>query len=145
MIDPPDRSHATMVKRHLRLGWWSLLAFLLVGLGLEALHGFKVGLYLDVDNETRRLLWTLGHAHGVLLALVHVAFGVTCHVLAIDEASSKSRLASRCLTGSLLLLPAGFLLGGAFLHGNDPGYGILLVPPGGLLLAIGVFLTAKAT
>ena len=29
-----------LTKRHLRFGWWALLLFLTLGLGLEALHGF---------------------------------------------------------------------------------------------------------
>jgi hypothetical protein len=55
------------------------------------------------------------------------------------------RLASRCLLGALVLMPAGFFLGGLFFYGGDPGIGVLLVPPGGLLLFLGVFLTARAT
>ena len=56
-------------RRHLRFGWWSLLGFLCLGFMLELLHGFKAGFYLDVSNETRRLMWTLAHAHGALLGL----------------------------------------------------------------------------
>ena len=41
--------------RHFRFGWWSLLVFAAFGLALEALHGLKVGSYLSVSNETRRL------------------------------------------------------------------------------------------
>ncbi len=33
-------------RRHLRFGWWSLLALLGLSLLLEALHGFKAGGYL---------------------------------------------------------------------------------------------------
>ena len=40
-----------------------------LGLLLESLHGFKVRAYLDVTNETRRLMWTLAHAHGTVLGL----------------------------------------------------------------------------
>ncbi|HEY8174006.1 MAG TPA: hypothetical protein VIH21_13040, partial [Dehalococcoidia bacterium] len=58
-------------RRHLRFGWWSLFVFATLGLTLEALHGFKVRAYLDVSNDTRRLMWTLAHAHGTLLGLVH--------------------------------------------------------------------------
>ena len=68
------------VRFHLRFGWWSLLAFLTLGVALEALHGFKVGFYLDIDNEVRRLTWTLAHAHGALLGLVHVALAATLHI-----------------------------------------------------------------
>ena len=63
-------------RRHLQFGWWSLVVFATLGLVLETLHGFKVRAYLDVSNETRRLMWTLAHAHGTLLAIVHIVFGL---------------------------------------------------------------------
>src|SRR5688572_24062207 len=65
---------AMVVRRHLRFGWFSLLVFLTLGLMLEALHGFKVQAYLNVMNETRRLMWTLAHAHGAMLGLAHLGF-----------------------------------------------------------------------
>jgi len=54
---PP--SNASVIRRHLYFGWWTPLIFLTVGLALEALHAFKVGAYLKVSHETRRLMWTL--------------------------------------------------------------------------------------
>src|SRR5437763_12905319 len=63
--------------RNLRFGWWSLLVFLSLGGALETLHGFKIGWYVDVGNETRRLMFTLAHAHGMLLALINIAAGFT--------------------------------------------------------------------
>src|SRR5882672_7973847 len=48
-------------RRHLRLGWWSIFVFAGLGLLLESFHGFKLGAYLDVSNETRRLMWRLAH------------------------------------------------------------------------------------
>jgi hypothetical protein len=128
--------------QHMRLGWWSLLVFLCLGLSLEALHGFKLPLYLDVSNDTRRLLWTLAHAHGALLSVVHVVFGLSIPAMIGWQDSTRS-LASRCLTSALILMPLGFFLGGVFIHEGDPGLGVLLVAPGGLLLAIAVFLTAR--
>ena len=65
------------VSFHLRVGWWSMLVFLTLGVVLEALHAFKAGFYLDVSQETRRLMWTLAHAHGTLFGLVHIAFAGT--------------------------------------------------------------------
>ena len=127
----------------MRFGWWSLLCFLTLGIVLESLHGFKVGWYLDVANETRRFLWTLAHAHGVLLSLVNLAFAVTLPHLAADTVR-LARLASPCLMGATLFLPGGFLLGGVVIHGGDPGLGILLVPVGALLLFVSVLLTARA-
>lgn len=130
-----------LTKRHLRFGWWMLLLFLSLGLALEALHGFKVGLYLNVSNETRRMMWTLAHAHGTLLALVNLGFAFTVRL--VTEWSARERgIASVCLRGATCLMPAGFFLGGAFIYGGDPGLGILLVPAGALLLAVSVFLTA---
>ncbi len=49
-----ERTNADYMRLHLRFGWWSLLVFLLLGLVLETLHGFKIGWYLDVSNSIRR-------------------------------------------------------------------------------------------
>ena len=59
-------------RRHVRFGWWTLLVYAALGLALEALHGFKVAAYLDVDNDTRRLMWRLAHTHGTLLGALNV-------------------------------------------------------------------------
>src|SRR5262245_58711093 len=59
---------------HLSFGWIGLLVFVVLGIALEALHAWKSPTYLGVGNETRRLMWTLAHAHGVGLSLVHLAF-----------------------------------------------------------------------
>ena len=129
-------------RRHLRFGWWSVLVFLTLGIVLETLHGLKVGWYLDVPNGTRRLMWTLGHAHGTLLGLINVAFGVSVPLLA--DWNPKTRdIASMCLMIAGILLPSGFLLGGIVVYGGDPGLGILLVPLGALALFVAVYLTAR--
>lgn len=133
---------ADLARLHLRVGWWALLFFLSAGTALEAMHGFKLGFYLDVANEARRLTWTLAHAHGSLLAILNLVFAATL-ALAPGWNDSSRVVASRCLIGSLILLPAGFLLGGAFVHGGDPGLGILLVPPGAALLFVAVLLAAR--
>jgi hypothetical protein len=127
---------------HLRFGWWMLLAFLTVGLALEALHGFKVGFYLDVSNETRRHMWTLAHAHGALLGLINIAFGLTVSRLP-GWVGTSPQLASRCLISGSVLMPAGFALGGVVIYAGDPGLGILLLPVGAALLFTAVFLTAR--
>ena len=137
-------SEAALVARHLRLGWWALLFYLSAGIGLEALHGFKLGFYLDLANETRRHLWTLAHAHGALLSILSVVFGLSLRALPHWSGGSRE-IASRCLIGALVLMPLGFALGGAYTHRGDPGLGILLVPPGGLLLFCAVFLVARAS
>lgn len=138
---PPDTG--AIAARHLRFGWWSLLIFLSMGLVLETLHGFKVGAYLNLSNETRRLMWTLAHAHGTLLALVQIGFAFTVRSLP-DWAPKTRAVASVCLIGSGLLMPAGFFLGGLFIYSGDPGLGILLVPFGGVLLFVGVLQTARS-
>lgn len=142
-LDPETvgESAAVVVRRHLRFGWLSLLVFLTLGLALEALHGFKVQAYLNVMNETRRLMWTLAHAHGTLLALAHVAFAFTVQCAPGWPARPRT-LASCGLIGASLLMPGGFLLAGIWVYAGDPGLGILLVPVGGILLFAAVLLTA---
>jgi hypothetical protein len=141
--DGSDAGTALLARRHLRAGWWSLLLFLTVGAALETLHGFKVPAYVAADNELRRLLWTLAHAHGTLLAIVNLAFALTLpHVP--DWTGVARTFASRSLFGATVLLPAGFFFGGAFLleGGGDPGPIVLLTPVGALLLFIAVMLVA---
>ena len=121
--------------RHLRFGWWSLFAFLVLGLVLETLHGFKLGWYLDADVEMRRLMFTLAHAHGTLLALVNIAAGLTLRGV---KGVELERWASVALRWGGLLLPIGFLLGGIVIHDGDPGFGVVLVPIGAVMLLYGV-------
>lgn len=130
-------------RRHLKLGWYGLVVFSSLGLTLEILHAFKLGFYLDVGAETRRLLWRLAHAHGALLALVNLAFAVT---LPYTDAMARRRveLASVCIASALVLLPLGFFLGGSFARAGDPGVGVLLVPVGALLLVLGASLSASS-
>lgn len=128
--------------QHLKWGWWSLLVFLVMGVVLETLHGFKVGAYLDVPNSTRRMMWTLAHAHGTLLSLVHIAFAVTIPHMGTG-AQKSIKTVSNCLRGASILMPGGFFLGGAFIYGGDPGLGIFLLPVGAFMLFVGVLFTAK--
>src|SRR5262249_51651126 len=76
---PPSRLPRMIdyARRHLRFGWWTLLVYAALGLALEALHGFKVAASLDVDNDTRRLMWRLAHTHGTLLAAINTLFALT--------------------------------------------------------------------
>lgn len=129
-------------RRHLRFGWWSLLVFAGLGLALESFHGFKVRAYLDVSNDTRRLMWTLAHAHGTLLSLVHIVFGLSVRVVPDMSAQDRPSI-SWCLIGASVLLPAGFFLGGVAFYGGDPGIGVLLVPIGAVSLIAAVFLLAR--
>ena len=142
--DARDDGRRACERLHLQWGWWSLLFFLVLGNALEALHGFKVGWYLDVGNETRRLMWTLAHSHGTLFALLNIAFALTLRSFPAILVGSH-RIPSRSLLGASLLLPGGFLLGGVAIHSADPGPAILLVPLGGALLVVAVLLTARET
>ena len=151
------------VTRHLRIGWWTLLLFLCLGIVLEGMHGFKVAWYLNVGTETRRLMWRLAHAHGAFLGLVHVAFAATLFLWAglatgsgrggkkqsqrqiklPDEPTAWCQFASRLLTGASIALPGGFLLGGVVIRGGDPGLGVLLLPIGAAMLLVAVLCVAR--
>jgi hypothetical protein len=123
---------------NVRFGLWALLAYLLLGMAIDAMHGFKVGWYLDF--ETRRLMWTLAHAHGVLTSILAIGFGVMLQLAA--EPAPWHRIASACLLAAVVLLPGGFLLGGIYVYDGDPGVGVLLAPVGGALLFAAVLVTA---
>ena len=116
-----------LTRLHLRVGWWFLLGMLSLGITLETLHGFKAGFYLDVSNQTRRLMWTLAHAHGTLLSVLNLVFATSIQLLPKWDGAARA-LASRCMLGALAVMPLGFFLGGLYIRGGDPGLGILLVP-----------------
>jgi hypothetical protein len=133
MIDSSDRAltRGHNSDRNLRFGWWSLLVFLSLGGALETLHGLKIGWYVDVGNEMRRLMFTLAHAHGTALALVNIVAGLTGRSV---ERFQLRPSVSFCLIWAALLFPVGFFLGGIVTYGGDPGVGIWLVPIAALLL-----------
>ena len=131
-------------RRHFRLGWWSLLVFVCLGIVLEGMLAFRVGWYMDVgDNETHRLMLRLGHAHGTLLSVLNIVFAASLARLSLPAGARV--LASRCLAAATLLVPGGFLLGGLVTHGADPGLGIILLPAGAVLLMFGIFQVARHT
>ncbi len=127
--------------RNMRFGWLALLLFATLGIALESMHGFKVGWYLDVGNEVRRLMWRLAHAHGGLLAIVNILYALVAGSQEEAEAERVAK-ASPLLMAAALLLPLGFFLGGIWTHGGDPFIGILLVPVGALCFLAGLALTA---
>jgi hypothetical protein len=129
-------------RRHLRVGWWALFIFATLGLVLESLQGFKVAAYLDVTNETRRLMWRLAHAHGTLLGAINVLFAVT--LKSWPPAASSIPRISTLLVVATILLPLGFFAGGIVVYGGDPGIGVLLVPIGAVLLLLALFWTARS-
>ncbi len=131
--EPP----ADFMRRHLQLGWTALAIFVLLGMSLEVLHAFKIGAYLDVDNATRRLMWTLAHSHGTLLGLINLAFAALFDRIALSR--RRAGWISHALVGATVLMPAGFFLGGLRFHSGDPGLGVTLVPLGGAMLVAALF------
>jgi hypothetical protein len=125
------------MRLHLGMGWCLLSLFMLLGMALESMHAFKLGWFLDLANETRRLLLRLAHAHGVLLGLLNIAFALS---LAHRPPRSERVEAwiSRCILLGSALLPTGFLLGGLVVLGGDPNPAILLAVAGAPLLCAGV-------
>ena len=117
---------------HLRAGLWALCVSTLLGLALEVLHAFKLGIYLDVGNETRRLLWRLAHAHGTLLGMLNIGYALVVRAFPKIE----DELAGRLLLWALWLMPLGFLAGGAFARGADPGGSVSVAAAGGVALLI---------
>lgn len=103
--------------------WWWIGVWLLFGLGLEGLHGLKISAYLA--HPVRRLMWTLAHAHGLLLSFLYLF--VTTH---LDQPN-------RAFVAGVILMPLGFLLGGIAPTETDPFVGVYLAPIGALLLLAG--------
>ena len=129
-------------QRHLRFGFFALLIFLSLGFLLEFFHGFRIGAYLSDETDPRRLMWTLTHTHGTLIALIHIALGAAWSRL---RPSPRLRIASLNLYAAACLIPLGFFLGGLFVYPPDPGLGVVLVPIGGVCLFVGVGLVARQT
>jgi hypothetical protein len=137
----PEPADGELIRRHLAFGWWALAVFTTLGLVLEAAHGLKLGWYLDLTNATRRLSFTLGHAHGTLLGLVNIGFAVSIpHAKLSPVALMRASWALRAAT---VLMPLGFFAGGFAFYGGDPGLGIALVPPSAVILIIGVVAMAR--
>jgi hypothetical protein len=129
----------SVARRHHLAGWGLLLLFLGLGAFLEFLHGFKLGFYLDPEHHVRREMWRLAHAHGTLLGLVQIGFAAGLTQFG-RWTGGRIKLVSFFLLDAAVLIPLGFFLGGLFPNKRDPWIGILLVPPGALLLLIAVAL-----
>ncbi|MEC7557682.1 MAG: hypothetical protein VYA32_10915 [Planctomycetota bacterium] len=153
-MSDPTEARGAIVTRHMVIGWWSLLIFVVLGLVLESMHGFKVAWYVNSgEPETTRLMMRLAHAHGTFLSLVHLAFAWTVSQATGFQGRSRS-VASRSVQAAGILVPAGFLLAGlpGFVKtgglrlgvlGGDPGLGIVLVPIGALVLILALYLVAR--
>ena len=129
-------------KRNLRAGWWTLLVFVCLGVLLEIGLGFRGHFYMDVSQQTRRLMWRLSHAHGTLLAMLNILYGL---IAAHWHSAAGQQFGSRALLAAGWLIPSGFFLAGLFAYQSTPGLATLLIPPGAILLAIGIFLATRNT
>lgn len=128
------------LERALRItGTFGLFLFSLLGFLLEMLHAYKVGAYLDPENETKRLLLRLGHVHGTLLSLVALALSAQEQHLGH---SRSFRLGARLLQTSQATLPLGFVLGALGSKGRDPGPAGGFIPVGAVLVMAGLGLVA---
>lgn len=148
--EPPKRKgegakqRTAAARRHFRFGWWALFAFAGLGLVLESMQGLRVGWYLDVSNETRRLMFRLAHAHGTLLAIVNLVFALSLDSRRFGPRIGDPKIPSACFGAALILLPAGFFTGGLVIYDGDPGLGIMMVPVGALLFMVGALVVARS-
>ena len=133
-----SKSPSVPGKRNLRAGWWTLLVFVCLGILLEIGLGFRGHFYMDVSQQTRRLMWRLAHAHSTLLALLNIMYGL----IAVQSSNGGQQFGSRALLAASWLIPSGFFLAGLFAYQSTPGLATLLIPSGAVLLAIGIFLAA---
>lgn len=68
----------------------------------------------------------------------NLAFAASVPTLGRQDPASL-RGPGACLLAATVMLPAGFLLGGLVVYGGDPGFAIVLVPMGAVLLLAGLF------
>jgi len=134
-----DVRRETATATCLATGWTLVAASLAGGLLLESFHLVKLPLYMDV--HVRRELWTLAHAHGALLGVIAVLFGLSADRL-LPEPATRA-LAARMVTTGAIIVPLGFLGGGIGNAEGDPSLAILLVPVGALLALAGLGLLAR--
>src|SRR3954470_5690101 len=90
----------------IRQGWISLAFWIVFGILIEGLIGYRTPALLD--DSIRREMFRLAHAHGTLLNLVLIAAAI-CVRLELIRIGSGSGVALRL---AALLLPVGFLLAG---------------------------------
>ena len=137
-------------RRARRFGWTSLFVWVFFGLALEAAHGFKLSAYLD--DGLRRSLLRLAHAHGVILALIVLAYGELGAPLLRSASpaaptrgdSPRARRVGQLFRASALVIPLGFALSAAGASESDPSPAIALVPLGALALLAALGRTAWA-
>ena len=122
------RSPPQLTTGLIRQGWISLAAWIVFGLLIEGLIGFRSPVLLD--DSIRRDMFRLAHAHGTLLNLLLI----TAAICARLDLIRLGRVTSLGLRAAVVLLPGGFLLGGIWHFKDDPGLAIFLVPVGAVLL-----------
>jgi hypothetical protein len=115
-----------------RQAWFGLLFWMSMGLLFEGLIGFRAPVYLQ--DPLRRELFRLAHAHGTLLSVLLLVV----NLYLLKELISPPKIAVRGLQAGTVLMPLGFLLGGASHYESDPNFLIFLSPVGGLLIIFGV-------
>lgn len=113
-------------------GWFSLAFWLSAGLFLEGLIGFRAPAYLQ--DPTRRELFRLAHAHGAILSML---------LLLVDLYIVKNLIAPPpvviwALRIGVILMPAGFFVGGIWHYERDPNLLVIAAPIGGLLIIFAV-------
>lgn len=120
---------------NLKFGWFALAFFVAMGLFLESLHLFKAPFYFE--HDLRRELWVLAHAHGALMAILNIAYGLTVGRYATNSATDGRLWLLACV-----LVPAGFFLGGVGANEVDPSLWIILTPIGALCALVASIKTA---
>ena len=99
MRSPPQQTTGLI-----RQGWISLAAWIVFGLLIEGLIGFRSPVLLD--DSIRRDMFRLAHAHGTLLNLVLIAAAICARL----DLIRFGRMTSLGLRAAVVLLPGGFLL-----------------------------------
>lgn len=108
-------------------GWISLAFWMVIGLFLEGLMGYKIPAYLE--DSQRRELFRLAHTHGTLLGLLLI-IGAICAKQFALEIGAPPRLALKIGT---ILMPTAFFIAGIWHSETDPGLAIWLVPVAAIL------------
>ncbi|MEM7158936.1 MAG: hypothetical protein AAF799_39225 [Myxococcota bacterium] len=124
---------------HIRASLLVVAVFLTMGLGLEAMLGMRVESLLN--DELRREMLRLGHAHGALLGLLNLGLSWAMDALSTPDAWAR-RIRIAALVGALCV-GLGFTAGGIWHGPTDPGPLVLLVPTGALLLISAVLAVVR--
>jgi hypothetical protein len=111
-------------------GFCALFVWASLGFALEAAHAFKLSSYLDQPERRELLVW--GHAHGVGLALVVLAYA------ALGVLDARTARAGVRLRFAAVVMPLGFVASAIGTTESDPGPAIWLVPIAAVALLWGL-------